>query len=43
MIKNAASIKLLGKFGFKREGIKKRAFISDSGKYLDTYIYGKLL
>ena len=43
VVKNTASIKLAEKFGFKREGVKKKAFISDSGKYLDTYVYGRLL
>lgn len=41
--KNRASIRLAEKFGFRREGIKKKAFLSDTGKYLNTYIYGKLL
>lgn len=40
---NKASIRLAGKFGFKREGTKRKAFLSDNGKYLDTYIYGRLL
>lgn len=40
---NTASIRLAEKFGFKREGTKKKAFLSDNGKYLNTYIYGKLL
>jgi len=40
---NKASIRLAEKFGFKREGAKRKAFLSDNGKYLDTYIYGKLL
>lgn len=43
VVKNNASIKLAEKFGFKREAIKKKAFLSDDGKYLDTYVYGKLL
>lgn len=43
VVKNTASIKLLEKFGFKREGTKRKDFLSDDGKYLDTYIYGELL
>jgi len=41
--KNTASIRLAEKFGFKREGTKRKAFLSDDGKYLDTYVYGRLL
>lgn len=41
--KNTPSVKLAEKFGFRREGIKKKAFLSDDGKYLDIYVYGKLL
>jgi len=43
VVKNITSVKLARKFGFKREGIKRKAFLSDDGKYLDTYIYSKLL
>ncbi len=41
--KNTASVRLAEKFGFKREGTKRKAFLSDDGKYLNTYIYGELL
>jgi len=29
--------------GFKIEGTKKKAFLKDSGRYIDTKIVGKLL
>jgi RimJ/RimL family protein N-acetyltransferase len=31
------------KCGFKIEGIKKKAMLMDDGKYIDTYIVGKIL
>ena len=40
---NKASIRIAEKAGFKREGIKKKAFRLDSGKYVDLYVYGRLL
>ena len=40
---NKASIRVVEKAGFKREGIKKKAFRLDSGKYADIYIYGRLI
>lgn len=40
---NKASIKIAEKAGFKREGVKKKAFRLDSGKYTDIYVYGRLL
>lgn len=42
-IKNIGSWKLAQKCGFKIEGIKKKALLTDDGKYIDTYIVGKLL
>ena len=42
-IKNESSVKLAKKFGFKIEGIKKKAILTDEGKYIDTYIVGKIL
>ena len=40
---NRVSIKLVEKFGFKKEGTLKKAFLTDDGKYLDLYCYGKIL
>src|SRR3989338_2961585 len=41
--KNLNSWKLARKCEFKIEGIKKKALLTDDGKYVDTYIVGKLL
>ncbi|MEM4230579.1 MAG: GNAT family protein [Candidatus Pacearchaeota archaeon] len=42
-VKNFASIKLAKKCGFKIEGKRKAGLICDDGKYVDTYIFGKIL
>ncbi len=42
-IRNTGSWKLAKKCGFKIEGTKKKALLTDDGKYIDTYIVGKLL
>ena len=42
-VKNVASLRLAHRCGFKIEGIKKKALVTDDGKYLDTYIVGRLL
>ncbi|MEK6848576.1 MAG: GNAT family N-acetyltransferase [Nanoarchaeota archaeon] len=42
-IENIASWKLALKFGFKIEGVKKRALLTDDNRYIDTYIVGKLI
>ena len=42
-IKNIGSWKMALKCGFKIEGTKKKALLTDDGKYIDTYIVGKLL
>ena len=42
-IKNKGSVKLAKKLGFKIEGTKKKALLTDDGKYIDTYIVGKIL
>lgn len=42
-IVNKASWKLALKCGFKIEGTKKKALLTDDGKYIDTYIVGKML
>ena len=42
-IKNVSSWKMALKCGFKIEGTKKKALLIDDGKYIDTYIVGKLL
>ncbi len=43
VIKNKASLALAKKFGFKVEGKRRRAHISDKGGYEDSYLLGKLL
>jgi RimJ/RimL family protein N-acetyltransferase len=40
-IENKASWKLALDFGFKIEGKKKKALLTDDGRYIDTYIVGK--
>ena len=42
-IKNISSWKLALKCGFEIEGVKKKALLTDEGKYIDTFIVGKLL
>lgn len=41
-VKNNGSVKMALKCGFKIEGTKKKALLTDDGKYIDTYIVGKL-
>lgn len=42
-VKNIASIKLAKKYGFKIEGRKKAGLLLDDGKYVDTFILGRIL
>lgn len=42
-IKNVASWKMALRCGFNIEGTKKKALLTDDGKYIDTYIVGKIL
>ena len=42
-IKNIGSWKIALKNGFKIEGIKKKALLTDDGEYIGTYIVGKIL
>ena len=42
-IENKGSWKLALKSGFKIEGRKKKALLTDDKKYIDTYIVGKIL
>lgn len=42
-IKNIGSWKIALNCGFKIEGTKKKALLTDDGKYIDTYIVGKIL
>lgn len=42
-IENIPSWKLAKKFGFEIEGTKKKALLTDDGRYIDTYIVGKVL
>lgn len=40
---NISSVKLAKKLGFKIEGRKKAGLLLDNGKYVDTYVFGKIL
>ena len=40
---NKASIRVAEKVGFKKEGVKRKAFRLDSGKYTNLNTYGRLL
>lgn len=42
-VENESSKRLSKKLGFKIEGRKKRGLLLDNGKYVDTYIVGKVL
>jgi RimJ/RimL family protein N-acetyltransferase len=42
-IENVPSWKLAKKCGFEIEGTKKKALLTDDGRYIDTYILGKVL
>lgn len=42
-IENKASWKLAKKCGFEIEGTKKKALLTDDGRYIDTYIMGEVL
>jgi RimJ/RimL family protein N-acetyltransferase len=42
-IENVGSWKLAKKCGFKIEGTKKKALLTDDGRYVDTYIVGRWL
>lgn len=40
---NTPSIKLAKKLGFKNEGRRKAGMLLDNGRYVDTYLFGKIL
>jgi RimJ/RimL family protein N-acetyltransferase len=42
-VKNIASRRILEKNKFKIEGTKKKGMLTDDGKYIDTYIVGRIL
>ncbi|MFW5990737.1 MAG: N-acetyltransferase family protein [Candidatus Nanoarchaeia archaeon] len=42
-VKNTPSWKMALNCGFKIEGQKKKGFLTDDGKYIDTYVVGKIL
>lgn len=42
-VENVPSLKLAKKFGFKVEGRRKAGLILDNGRYVDTYIFSKVL
>jgi RimJ/RimL family protein N-acetyltransferase len=41
-IENVASVKLAKTLGFRIEGIKKKALLTDDGRYIDTYVLGRV-
>lgn len=43
VVKNIPSIKVAKKFGFILEGKRKSGLLLDNGKYVDTYLFGKIL
>jgi RimJ/RimL family protein N-acetyltransferase len=40
---NIASVKIAKKCGFKIDGKREKGLLLDNGKYVDTYIFGKIL
>jgi len=40
---NVASVRLAKRFGFRVEGTRRAGIVLDSGRYLDTYLFGKVL
>lgn len=42
-VENIASVRLAKRCGFKIEGRRKAGLLLDNGKYVDTYIFGKIL
>ena len=40
---NTASLKLAKHCGFKLEGTKKKGLLLDDGKYVNVYVFGKLI
>ena len=42
-IENKGSWKMALKNGFKIEGKKEKALLTDDGRYIDTYIVGRIL
>jgi len=41
-VENIASVKLAKNAGFKIEGRKRKALLTDDGRYIDTYVLGKV-
>ncbi len=42
-VTNIPSIKLAKRLGFKNEGIRKKGLLLDNGRYVNTYLFGKIL
>ncbi len=42
-VENVASLKLARKCGFRIEGRKRKALLTDDGKYIDVFVVGRLL
>ena len=40
---NIASVRLAKRFGFHLEGRRKAGIVLDTGRYLDTYLFGRVL
>lgn len=42
-LENVSSVRLAKKFRFKVEGKRKAGLLLDDGRYVDTYIFSKML
>jgi len=42
-VENIASVRLAKRLGFRIEGRKKAGLVLENGRYVDTYIFGKIL
>lgn len=42
-VENKASLRLARRFRFRTEGRRKAGLVLDNGRYVDTYIFGKIL
>jgi RimJ/RimL family protein N-acetyltransferase len=42
-VENIASVRLARKFGFRLEGRRAAGILLDTGRYLDTYLFGRVL
>ena len=42
-LENKASVNLAKRCGFKIEGKRKKGLLTDNWRYIDTYLFGKIL